>query len=107
MTCPPSCTSARPSGHSQAQHRSAISDRSLEWPRLEGDHPSRTFEIGEPPAVVDVNRSLALIQLDAGEHAGEIQAVIAMEVRDADGRDGARRHAGVDKLPLRPFAWLE
>ena len=47
------------------------------------------------------------VQRHAGEHAGHAEAVVAVEVGQADPGDRAARHAGQQQLPLGALAGVE
>jgi hypothetical protein len=44
---------------------------------------------------------------DALDHAGHAEAVVAVEVGDAQPVDAVHRHPGVQHLPLGPLAGIE
>ena len=68
----------------------------------------------EPPQVVDarfrkvhVDGPLELIEREPCQYAGQAEAVVAVEVGDADGADRRARDACEQQLALRPLARIE
>ena len=48
-----------------------------------------------------------LVEVDALDHTGEAEGVVAVEVRDADPVQVVRRDPGPQHLPLRALAGVE
>ena len=69
---------------------------------------AQAFEVGLTTCrEVDVDGMLHLVEREAEQHAGKPEAVVAVEVRDADPRDRRPGGVGQDELALRALAGVE
>jgi len=92
------------------QHRA----RGLGWPFPQAHHVAVQRRMAQPAEYLLVLRRVAGIhrvrdpvQGHPREHAWQAEAVIPVEMRDADAGDPARRDPGKQHLPLCPLARVE
>src|SRR5205807_334289 len=74
---------------------------------VEGAAPEPVVELLAGGRVPDVDRMGHPVEGQALEDAGEAEAMVAVEVGDADAGDGRRRHAGQEQLALGALAGVE
>jgi hypothetical protein len=72
-----------------------------------GERHERADHVVPGGGIVQMDRVRHTVEGQAGQDPGQAEAVIAVDMREADARDLGRRHAGMDHLPLGAFARIK